>query len=315
MSLNFDRSFQGTPGEIVELFPGIRRVTANNPGPMTFLGTNTYILGSDPVAVVDPGPADSSHLNAIDRAIRGASVGAILVTHTHRDHTGLCAPLKAATGAPLIGARRHSLAIGTPMKSLEASEAIDESYRPDLGLEDGEEWSTGDLVIEAVATPGHTRNHLCFALKGSDLLLSGDHVMGWSTTLIAPPDGDMTTYLESLTRLSKRKEHIYLPGHGERIVDAKAHVKELFAHRMSRESEIMRVLADKSLTAGQIADAIYSEISSPLKGAATLSVLAHLLRLEQLRKVKRLHLPVGQGSGALEPETTWQEIRWSQIEN
>ena len=287
----FDRTFNAEPGQIIQIRDGIRRVTAPNPGPMTFTGTNTYLVGTDPLVIIDPGPDSEAHRDALLRAVGDARVAALLVTHTHRDHSPLARTLKAVIGAPIIGAAAHVFA--RPVKEGDASldVAVDTEHAPDQVLEAGERFSSSGVVLEAVATPGHTMNHLCFSLAGTDVLFSGDHVMAWSTSLIAPPDGDMTAYLDSLQMLLGRSETFYLPGHGARINDAHNTVEALFAHRMDRETAILNALECDQLAISALVDRLYEGLDPRLRSAAGLSVLAHLERLERLGQAFRLAGP------------------------
>jgi glyoxylase-like metal-dependent hydrolase (beta-lactamase superfamily II) len=211
----FDKSFDLPPGRIEEVMPGVRRLLVNNPGPFTFKGTLTYIVGTGSVAVIDPGPIDEPHLTALLDAVRGESVTHILVTHTHRDHSPAAARLKAATGAKTYAEGPHRAA--RPLNVGEApplDSSGDRDFRPDVALADGETVSGPGWTIEAVTTPGHTANHMAFALKGTPVLFSGDHVMAWSTPVVAPPDGAMSDYMASLEKLAHRAETLYFPGHG-----------------------------------------------------------------------------------------------------
>lgn len=286
--MQFDRTFKALPGEVVEIRPGIRRITAPNPGPMTFTGTNSYLIGTDRLAVVDPGPQDEAHLAALLDAIGDTPVDAILVTHTHRDHSPLARALKAATGAPILGAAPHKLA--RPLRDGDASldVAVDQDHAPDQVLEHGARLEAGGSTLEVVATPGHTVNHLCFGLESADVLFSGDHVMAWSTSLIAPPDGDMSAYLESLQLLLKRQDMLYLPGHGAKLNDPLSFVEALFAHRMGREAAILGALECDSLPISSLVDRMYEGLDPRLRGAAGLSVLAHLERLEALGQASQI---------------------------
>ena len=291
--VQFDRTFKTRPGEVATLPGDIRRITADNPGIMTFTGTNTYLVGTDPVAIIDPGPDDGAHLDALLAAIGTAQVAAIVVTHTHRDHSPLARALKARTGARIVGAGPHRFA-RTPQDGDAALDgAVDGDHSPDQILSDGERIAVGDLWLETVATPGHTMNHLCFALAGQRddpaILFSGDHVMAWSTTLVAPPDGAMTAYLKSLQTLLDRPETLYLPAHGTLIHDAHVHVRALFDHRMGRETAILSALEIDGLTIYALVDRLYEALSPDLRRAAGLSVLAHLERLETLNLARREH--------------------------
>lgn len=292
--MQFDRTFKALPGEVIEIRPGIRRITAPNPGPMTFTGTNSYLIGTDRLVVIDPGPQDEAHLAALRGAIGDAPVDAILVTHTHRDHSPLARDLKAATGAPIIGAGTHQLA--RPLRDGDASldVAVDQHHAPDQVLAHGARLQASGSTLQVVATPGHTVNHLCFGLEGTGVLFSGDHVMAWSTSLIAPPDGDMSAYLESLQLLLKRQDRLYLPGHGAKLNDPLSYVEALFDHRMGREAAILRALECDSLSISSLVDRMYEGLDPRLRGAAGLSVLAHLERLEALGQASKI-----EGSDAL----------------
>lgn len=290
--LHFDRSFAGKPGVPVAVAPLVKRVTADNPGAMTFVGTNSYVVGEDPVVVIDPGPELDEHRAALLSAIAGARVSAIAVTHTHKDHSPLARALKAETGAPIIGAGAHRFARPRETGDALLDEAVDDAHICDHEMAGGEVWRFSDLTLEAVATPGHTMNHLCFALAGTAILFSGDHVMAWSTSLVAPPEGSMNAYLESLHHLLRRPETLYLPGHGARLNDAKPYVEALFSHRMEREAAILAALECDALSISALVDSLYQGLDTRLRQAAGLSVLAHLERLETLGQVLR---PSGTG--------------------
>jgi glyoxylase-like metal-dependent hydrolase (beta-lactamase superfamily II) len=294
--MQFDRTFKAQPGEVVELRPGIRRITAPNPGPMTFTGTNSYLIGTDRLAILDPGPQDEAHLNALLGAIGSAPVDAILVTHTHRDHSPLARALKRATGAPILGAGPHRFARAVRDGDASLDVAVDQDHVPDEVLDHGARIEVGGGTIEVVATPGHTVNHRCFALEGSGVLFSGDHVMAWSTSLIAPPDGDMSAYLESLQSLLQRQDSLYLPGHGAKLNDPLSYVEALFSHRMGRESAILAALECDSLSVSSLVDRLYEGLDPRLRAAAGLSVLAHLERLQSL----------GQASSIQGTDALWQ---------
>ncbi len=294
--MQFDRTFKAQPGEVVELRPGIRRITASNPGPMTFTGTNSYLIGTDRLAVLDPGPQDETHLEVLLGAIGSAPVDAILVTHTHRDHSPLARAVKAATGAPILGAAPHRFARTVRDGDASLDVAVDQDHAPDQVLDHGTQIEVGGAAMEVVATPGHTVNHLCFALPGDGVLFSGDHVMAWSTSLVAPPDGDMSAYLESLQTLLQRQDTLYLPGHGAKLNDPQSYVEALFAHRMGRESAILAALECDSLSVSSLVDRLYEGLDPRLRGAAGLSVLAHLERLESL----------GQASSIPGSDAQWQ---------
>lgn len=273
----FDRTFEPDYGRAVTVVPGIRRITARNPGAFTFHGTNSYLVGDRALAVIDPGPDDPAHLTALVEAIGRAEVAAILVTHTHRDHSPAAATLARLTGAPVLaeGSHRPSrpLAIGET-NPLDA--AADTAFGIDRRLADGDRVEVDGWVLGAIATPGHCANHLAFALEGTDLIFSGDHVMAWSTSIVAPPDGAMVDYMASLDRLIVRDEQTYLPGHGGAVRDAGSFVAALKDHRLGRERAILdRVAAGDTLIAGMVRS-IYVGLDPALFGAAALSVLAHL---------------------------------------
>lgn len=272
--LPVDRSYVPAYGEAVEVAPGIRRVLARNPNPFTFHGTGTYIVGRGQVAVIDPGPALEEHVQAILAATRGETISHILVTHTHNDHAPAAAPLKAATGALIMGCGAHGS--GRPSDGVDVEEGGDRSYAPDLLLGDGDQVIVGDLTFEAVFTPGHTSNHVCFLARDAQAFFPGDHVMGWSTTVIAPPDGDMADYLRSLEKLLALPEVPYYPTHGNPIARPHEFVRGLIAHRHAREAQIEACLARGLLTIADMVPVIYSEVDARLHPAASRSVLAHL---------------------------------------
>src|SRR6476619_1333663 len=239
----FDKNLELAPDVVDEPVPGVRRVMANNPGPFTFKGTVSYILGRGKVAIVDPGPDDPAHVGALLDAVRGETVTHIFVTHTHRDHSPAVPAVKAATGALVLaeGPHRPSRAIGgDEAPRLDASN--DTEFQPDRALADGEIVSGSGWTIEAVATPGHTANHMAFALKDPNLLFSGDHVMAWSTPVVAPPDGSMKDYMASLRKLAARPESIYLPGHGGAVRQAQRFVRSYIHHRQARDAAVLRRL-------------------------------------------------------------------------
>ncbi len=263
-------------GLAIALDPLVTRVLAPNPSPFTYTGTQTYLVGTTALAVIDPGPDEPEHIAALVAAIAGRPVVAILCTHTHRDHSPAAAPLKALTGAPIIGCAPLSLTDAGPR----ADAAFDTGYAPDRILADGESVTGPDWTLTAVATPGHTSNHLCFALAESGALFSGDHVMGWSTTVVAPPDGDMASYMRSLEVLMGREQdRIYFPAHGEPVEKPHRFVRGLIGHRKQREGQILRLLqADVGAVPAMVAR-MYVGLDPRLNGAAGRSVLAHLIDL------------------------------------
>jgi glyoxylase-like metal-dependent hydrolase (beta-lactamase superfamily II) len=263
-------------GQVIELEPLVRRVLAGNPSPFTYQGTQTYIVGQGEVAVIDPGPDDPDHVAALIEAVSGERVVAILCTHTHRDHSPAAPALKAATGAPVIGCAPLVLSDSGPR----ADAAFDETYAPDRVLADGEQVRGDGWTLEAVATPGHTSNHLCFALKESDALFTGDHVMGWSTTVVSPPDGDMAAYMASLDRLAARHDRIYYPAHGDPVDNPQRFVRGLAGHRKQREGQIIRALGQGPAAVPRLVELMYVGLDPRLHGAAGRSVLAHLIDLQ-----------------------------------
>jgi glyoxylase-like metal-dependent hydrolase (beta-lactamase superfamily II) len=253
--------------------PMVRRLVAPNASPFTFNGTCTYIVGQGEVAIVDPGPNDDSHLSALLAAVDGERVDAILVTHTHRDHSVGVKKLRAATGARVVGAAPF-----TPRGdgSIGLDSAHDRNYSPDTIPADGERWQGPGYTIEAVATPGHCSNHLCFALLDEGALFSGDHVMAWSTSVVAPPDGSMRAYMDSLDKLRGRAETIYWPGHGGPVVEPQRYVRALIHHRRQREASILNTLAEGPQTIAALVAKVYVGLNPSLTRAAGLSTLAHL---------------------------------------
>ena len=273
----FDKTFDLEPDRVRDIAPGVRAVLANNPGPFTFKGTMSYIIGRGKVAILDPGPDDDAHIGALLDAVRGETVTDIFVTHTHRDHSPAVPKVKAATGARVYAAGPHRLArplyIGETRR-LDASADMD--FRPDVALADGAVVSGDGWTLEAVATPGHTANHMAFALKEADLVFAGDHVMAWSTTIVAPPDGAMSDYMASLQKLARRAEPLYLSGHGAPVRDAPRFVAHLIRHRKAREASILHRLGKGAADIPTLVKAVYIGLDPRLVGAAALSVLAHL---------------------------------------
>jgi len=273
----FNKTLDLAPDTVDEPVPGVRRVMANNPGPFTFKGTLSYIVGRGKVAIVDPGPDDAAHIGALLDAVGGETVTHIFVTHTHRDHSPAVPAIKAATGATVYAEGPHRAArplhIGehNPLDS-----SGDRDFRPDVQLKDGEVVEGDGWAIEAVTTPGHTANHMAFALKDRGILFAGDHVMGWATSIVAPPDGAMSDYMASLDKLARRGEDLYFSGHGPAIPDAKRFVNYYILHRKAREASILHRLGKGAADIPSIVRAIYIGIDSRLTGAAGLSVLAHM---------------------------------------
>ena len=273
----FEKTLELAPDTTEEVVPGVRRVMADNPGPFTFKGTISYIVGNGKVAIIDPGPDDPAHIGALLDAVRGETVTHIFVTHTHRDHSPATPALKHETGAtvyaegPYRAARPLHIGEHNPLDA-----SADREFMPDVRLKDGEVVEGDGWTIEAVTTPGHTANHMSFALKERNLLFAGDHVMAWATSIVAPPDGAMSDYMASLDKLSKRTETLYLPGHGPVIKDAQRFVSYYILHRKAREASILHRLAKGATDIPTIVRAIYIGIDPRLTGAAGLSVLAHM---------------------------------------
>jgi glyoxylase-like metal-dependent hydrolase (beta-lactamase superfamily II) len=266
---------------------GIVRLTAPNAGPFTQNGTNTYLIGTRTLAVIDPGPDDASHAEAIVAAAGGRPITHILLTHAHRDHVDGLAWLQSLTGAVTLGAGRGprpAVGVGDPTTSPSGGDFADWDFKPDILLRHGEMFAAGDVPLTAIHTPGHAPDHLCFALDGQPILFSGDHVMGWSTSVIAPPEGHMGDYLASLEHLLTRSEALYLPGHGDAVHDGPRLARAYLLHRQMREKAVLDALRQGAVTAAAIADIVYAGLAPNLANAARLSVEAHL----ELLRTKRL---------------------------
>lgn len=263
------------PGVPETLEPRVVRVLAPNASPYTYTGTQTYLVGTTDLAVIDPGPEDAAHLQAILAALAERPLIAIVITHTHRDHSPGASALKAATGAPIVGCA----ALVIDDDGVRADVAFDHQYASDRVLADGESVGGTDWTLTAIATPGHTSNHLCFALEESGAVFSGDHVMGWSTSIVSPPDGDMGDYVRSLEKLQAREDRIYYPGHGDPVDNPKRLVRGMIGHRKQREGQILRLLRDEPRTIPDMVGRMYVGIDPRLFSAAERSVLAHLIDL------------------------------------
>ncbi|MGO9418372.1 MBL fold metallo-hydrolase [Roseiarcus sp.] len=264
---------QPPPRELTRLSPLVRRLIAPNASPFTFNGTCTYIVGRGAVAVLDPGPGEDSYLAAILSAVAGETVETILVTHTHRDHSVLAGRLREATGAKIVGAEPFEPK-GDGTDGLDSSH--DRAYAPDVVLGDGERFGGRGFTLESVATPGHCSNHLCFALLEEEALFSGDHVMAWSTSVVAPPDGSMGAYMASLDKVRARKERVYWPGHGGPVVEPQRYVRALAHHRRQREASILTALHNGAATIPDLVARVYVGLDPKLTRAAGLSTRAHL---------------------------------------
>jgi glyoxylase-like metal-dependent hydrolase (beta-lactamase superfamily II) len=274
----FVRDFDFEYGRCDQVSPLIRRVVARNPGPFTFTGTGTYIVGRGAVAVIDPGPDDPEHLEALRRAVAGEQVTHVLVTHTHADHSPLARPFAQSQGAPVFAARPPGAA-DRPEASTE--EDVDAAFFPDVVLAGGEQVSGPGWTLEALATPGHASNHLAFALLEENALFPGDHVMGWSTTVVAPPDGDMSAYYQSLDRVAARGFSTLWPTHGPPVVEPAPFLAAYKAHRLERERQILRRIEAGRTTIAEMVPEIYAQVDPRLWPAAAQSVLAHLLHLHR----------------------------------
>jgi glyoxylase-like metal-dependent hydrolase (beta-lactamase superfamily II) len=261
----------------MQLSPLVARLIAPNPSPFTYTGTCTYIIGSNKLAIIDPGPDDELHFEGLMNAIQGKTLAHILVTHTHKDHSPLARRLSHITGAPITGCAPHYAARELFVGEINRLEGSSDKYHaPDHILTDGEIVSGHGYDLEVVATPGHTMNHLAFALKQENALFCGDHVMGWSTTIIAPPDGNMAAYMKSLHKLYQRDDTIYYPGHGDKITNPKRLVRGIINHRNQREASILARLKAGNHTIFDIVSHMYQHLTPALQGAAALSVFAHL---------------------------------------
>ncbi|HEU4960897.1 MAG TPA: MBL fold metallo-hydrolase [Sphingomonas sp.] len=269
-------------GALIQLEPLVARILAPNPSPYTYSGTQTHLVGTTELAVIDPGPDDPAHVEALLAAIAERPVTAILVTHTHRDHSPASRPLQAATGAPIVGCAPLALNDLGPR----ADAAFDRGYTPDRILAEGDRVAGSGWTLTAIATPGHTSNHLAFALEETGALFSGDHVMGWSTTVVSPPDGDMAAYMASLEKLMARDDRVYYPAHGERIDAPRRFVRGLIGHRKQREGQILRLLARGVGDLPGLVAKMYVGIDPRLRPAAERSVLAHLIDLERRGQVR-----------------------------
>lgn len=278
-AIPFNKTVKFVHGQCDRLSPLIRRVVAPNENAFSFRGTGSYIVGNGNVAVIDPGPLIDSHVRAILDAVKGERVTHILVTHTHNDHSPAAAPLKAATGAPTYAYGPHGA--GHDEDGPKIEEGGDMDFRPDVVLRDGDVISEPGWTFEAVHTPGHTSNHLCFALREERAFFPGDHVMGWSTTVIGPPDGDMTAYFASLEKLLPRDDVRYYPTHGAPIDDPQDFVRKLIDHRKAREAQVIAAIRLGLRTIPEMVAVIYAEVDKRLHPAAGLSVKAHLNKLSQ----------------------------------
>lgn len=272
-------------GKLIARSPLVRRLLAPNPSAFSYTGTGTFVVGQGTVAVIDPGPDDPDHIAALIRALAGEKVSHIVVTHTHRDHSPAAPALQAATGAQIVGCAPLVLVDDGPR----AEAGFDDTYAPDAVMADGDSISGGEgaggWTLTAVATPGHTSNHLCFALPQEKALFTGDHVMGWSTTVVSPPDGDMTDYMASLRKLLDRDDAVYHPTHGEPVTEPQRFVRGLITHRKQRENQIMKLLGEGTTAIPAMVAVMYAMVDKRLHPAAERSVLAHLIDLQAQGRV------------------------------
>ena len=277
VQIPYRRELEFDYGRVAELAPGIRRVIANNPSPFTFHGTGTYILGTGKVAVIDPGPDDEAHIAAILEALDGEEVSHILVTHTHMDHSPGCRPLQAKTSAPTYAYGPHGA--GKMEQGVQVEEGGDMDFAPDHLVKHGDVIEGGDWTVECIYTPGHTSNHVCFALREQKALFTGDHVMGWSTSIISPPDGDMAAYMQSLELLLERDDAVYWPTHGPSILDPKTHVRAYIEHRLEREQQILDCIDKGTHHIRDMVPLMYRDTPEFMYPAAARSVLAAMENL------------------------------------
>jgi len=284
---DFDVDFKPAHGQAVSVAPNVQRITVNNPGPFTFHGTNSYIVGDRSVAVIDPGPEDEAHFQALMVALKGRKVTHIAVSHTHRDHSPLARRLKRETGALVVAEGPHRAS--RPLHEDEINpfaESSDMDFRPDKALADGETIEGDGWALTALMTPGHTANHAAFALEGTGMVFSADHVMAWATSIVAPPDGAMADYMASLEALLQRDDRLYLPGHGGPVVEPAAFLRGLRAHRRMRERAVLERVRAGDTSIPDMVRVIYASTDIRLHGAAALSVLAHLEDLVERGQVE-----------------------------
>jgi glyoxylase-like metal-dependent hydrolase (beta-lactamase superfamily II) len=277
--LPFKKTMNFAYGVPRELAPGVVRIVANNPNHFTFKGTNTYLVGTDTLALIDPGPEDPAHLEAILRTVGTRCISHVVITHTHRDHTDGMPALLAATGAKTAGFGHRALNRGSVRTSPSGGEFVERDFVPDVPLADGQRLAGDGWAFTALHTPGHAPDHLCFALEGTSILFSGDHVMGWNTSVVAPPEGNMGAYIRSLQRLTERSDGVYFPGHGGQVDDPLRLVKAFLVHRRMREQAILECIRQGNVTARAIVPIVYKGLDPKLLNAATLSALAHVEHL------------------------------------
>ncbi len=272
----YNRNFEVPYGALQNVAPGIRRITANNPGAFTFRGTGTYVIGEGKVAVIDPGPDLPEHVDALLSALKGETISHILITHTHNDHSPAAKHVKAATGAPTYGFGPHG---SGKVKAGQPIQGGDMEFTPDEVIGDGTVIDGDGWSVSCVHTPGHTSNHICFAWDARKILFSGDHVMGWSTSIVSPPDGDMGDYMRSLDKLLARDDQTYYPTHGPAITDPHPYIRAFIAHRQEREDKILACLNAGIETIAAMVPEVYADVSPSLFGAAARSLFATVIYL------------------------------------
>ena len=282
----FNRKFEVNYGEIENVAPGIRRITANNPSPFTFRGTGTYILGEGNVAIIDPGPDQPEHVKAIVEGLKNETISHILITHTHNDHSPAAKALKEITGAPTYGFGPHGS--GKPALKPTAQVGGDMDFRPDEKTQDGSVIYGNDWIVSCLHTPGHTSNHICFSWDEEKVLFPGDQVMGWSTSIVSPPDGDMGDYMRSLDKLMSRDDKIYYPTHGPEILEPQKLISAFQDHRREREEKILECLKLGNDTIDQMVQTVYQDVSESLHAAAARSLFATVIYLVEQKKVEAI---------------------------
>ena len=277
-------NFNPPSGISEDIYPNLKRIIAPNPSPMTFWGTNTYILGTNELAIIDPGPAVQSHFDAIMSSLNiNQSITHILITHSHIDHSPLAKQLSERTSAPILAFGESSAgksAIMTNLKNLDGGEGIDYDFKPDVTLNDNQILKNKEWCIKSLHTPGHMGNHLCFSWEGESILFTGDLVMGWATSMVSPPDGDLTDFMNSIKSLKLRSpDKLFFPGHGAPIENPSLRLQELYEHRKKREREILSALETGLATISEITESVYADLDKKLITAAKRNVLAHLIDL------------------------------------
>jgi glyoxylase-like metal-dependent hydrolase (beta-lactamase superfamily II) len=298
----FNRDMEFAYGDVAQVSPLVRRVIANNPSAFTFHGTGTYILGRGRVAIIDPGPANDAHIAALLDAVRNETVTHILITHTHRDHSPGARALQQATGAPTFGFGPHPGG-APPPGAARVEEGADRDFKPDETIDDGATLSGPGWTVDAVHTPGHIRNHLCFGLREEKTLFTGDHVMGWSTSVISPPEGHMAEYFESLAKLLPRDDDRYLPTHGPAVTNPRPFVRAFITHRRMREGQILAAIEAGAATVPDLVARLYRNTDPRLHRAAARSVLAHLIHLIEQDRLAVAGASAGDVAAATEAAT------------